>query len=54
MSTIEAIKVSDIGDCKGVPLIEVVLKPGDTIEVETPLIYRVICWWSATTKLRLR
>ena len=38
MSTIEAIKVPDIGDFKGVPIIEVMIKPGDTIEVETPLI----------------
>ncbi len=38
MSTIEAIKVPDIGDFKGVPIIEVMVKPGDTIEQETPLL----------------
>ncbi|MFO1434747.1 MAG: dihydrolipoyl dehydrogenase [Candidatus Competibacteraceae bacterium] len=38
MSTIEEIKVPDIGDFKGVPIIEVMVKPGDTIEQETPLI----------------
>src|SRR5512144_2613135 len=38
MNTIEEIKVPDIGDFKGVPIIEVMVKPGDTIEQETPLI----------------
>ena len=37
MSTIE-IRVPDIGDFKGVPVIEVHVKPGDTVAAETPLI----------------
>ena len=32
------IKVPDIGDFHDVPVIEVLVKPGDAVEVETPLI----------------
>ena len=32
------IKVPDIGDFKDVPVIAVLVKPGDKVEVETPLI----------------
>ncbi|HSO06899.1 MAG TPA: dihydrolipoyl dehydrogenase [Pelomicrobium sp.] len=32
------VKVPDIGDFKDVPVIEVLVKPGDTVEAETPLI----------------
>jgi len=35
---IETITVPDIGDFKDVEVIEVMVKPGDTIEVDTPLI----------------
>jgi len=38
MSTIEEIKVPDIGDFKGVDVIEVLVSPGDTVAVEQPLI----------------
>ena len=37
MSTIE-VKVPDIGDFKDVPVIEVLVKPGDTVKPEDPLI----------------
>lgn len=37
MSSIE-IKVPDIGDYKNVPIIEVHVKPGDTIKAEDPLV----------------
>ena len=37
MSTIE-VKVPDIGDFKDVPVIEVLVKPGDTVEAEDPLV----------------
>jgi len=37
MSKIE-VKVPDIGDFKGVPVIEVLVKPGDVIKAEDPLI----------------
>jgi pyruvate dehydrogenase E2 component (dihydrolipoamide acetyltransferase) len=37
MSQIE-VKVPDIGDFKGVPVIEVLVKPGDVIKAEDPLI----------------
>ena len=38
MSRIEDVRVPDIGDFKDVEIIEVAVKPGDTIHVETPLI----------------
>ena len=38
MSTIEDIRVPDIGDFKDVEIIEVSVKPGDTVTAETPLI----------------
>jgi len=37
MATIE-VKVPDIGDFKDVPVIEVLVKPGDTVGVEDPLV----------------
>src|SRR5690349_17207955 len=37
MSTID-VKVPDIGDFKDVPVIEVFVKPGDTVKAEDPLI----------------
>jgi pyruvate/2-oxoglutarate dehydrogenase complex dihydrolipoamide acyltransferase (E2) component len=37
MSTIE-VKVPDIGDFKDVPVIEVFVKPGDTVQPEDPLV----------------
>src|SRR5919199_3889843 len=37
MSTLE-IKVPDIGDFKDVPIIQVFVKPGDTVKPEDPLI----------------
>src|SRR5438270_768288 len=37
MSTIE-VKVPDIGDFKDVPVIEVFVKPGDTVKAEDPLV----------------
>ena len=38
MSKIEEIKVPDIGDFKDVPVIEVLVKPGDAVNIEDPLI----------------
>ena len=38
MSKIEDVRVPDIGDFKDVEIIEVAVKPGDTIDVDTPLI----------------
>ena len=38
MSLIKEIHVPDIGDFKGVDVIEVLVAAGDVIEVETPLI----------------
>jgi dihydrolipoamide dehydrogenase len=38
MSTVQDVKVPDIGDFKDVEIIEVSVKPGDTISVDTPLI----------------
>jgi dihydrolipoamide dehydrogenase len=38
MSQIVEIKVPDIGDFKGIPVIEVLVKPGDTVKKEDPLI----------------
>ena len=37
MSTIE-VKVPDIGDFKDVPVIEVLVKPGDTVATDAPLV----------------
>ena len=37
MTTIE-VKVPDIGDFKDVPVISVMVKPGDTVAVDDPLI----------------
>jgi dihydrolipoamide dehydrogenase len=37
MSTLE-VKVPDIGDFKDVPVIEIHVKPGDTVEAEAPLV----------------
>ena len=37
MSTIE-VKVPDIGDFKDVPVIEVLVKPGDVVKAEDPLV----------------
>src|SRR5690606_25731834 len=38
MSRIEDVRVPDIGDFKYVEIIEVAVKPGDAIDVDTPLI----------------
>jgi dihydrolipoamide dehydrogenase len=38
MSTIAEVRVPDIGDFKNVDVIEVLVKPGDTVAAETPLI----------------
>ena len=38
MTKIEDVRVPDIGDFKDVEIIEVAVKPGDTIDVDTPLI----------------
>jgi len=38
MSQLVEVRVPDIGDFKDVPIIEVLVKPGDTIAVEAPLI----------------
>lgn len=38
MSRMEDVRVPDIGDFKDVEIIEVAVKPGDAIEVDTPLI----------------
>src|SRR6476646_330278 len=38
MSGLIDIKVPDIGDCKGVPVIEVFVKPGDKVKAEDPLV----------------
>src|SRR5437868_230055 len=38
MSGLIDIKVPDIGDFKDVPVIEVFVKPGDTVKAEDPLI----------------
>ena len=37
MSTIE-VKVPDIGDFKDVPVIEILVKPGDAVKAEDPLV----------------
>jgi len=38
MNPLVEVKVPDIGDFKDVPVIEIFVKPGDTIEVEDPII----------------
>ena len=38
MSNIVNVVVPDIGDFKDIPIIEVLVKPGDTVKKETPLI----------------
>src|SRR4051812_19541709 len=38
MSNLLEVKVPDIGDFKDVPIIEVLVKPGDTVSAEDPLI----------------
>src|SRR5262245_33149894 len=37
MAAIE-VKVPDIGDLKDVPVIEILVKPGETVKTETPLV----------------
>ena len=37
MSKIE-VKVPDIGDFKDVPVIEIAVKPGDTVKIDDPLL----------------
>src|SRR5258705_8043429 len=38
MSNIVEVKVPDIGDFKNIPIIEILVKPGDTVKPEDPLI----------------
>jgi pyruvate dehydrogenase E2 component (dihydrolipoamide acetyltransferase) len=38
MSQTIEVKVPDIGDYKDIPVIEVLVKPGDTVDAETPLV----------------
>src|SRR5262245_39211441 len=38
MSNLIEVKVPDIGDFKNIPVIEVLVKPGDTVSKEDPLI----------------
>ena len=38
MSQIIQVKVPDIGDFKDVPVIDVLVKPGDTVTAEQPLV----------------
>ena len=38
MSNIIEIKVPDIGDFKNIPIIEILVKPGDSVQPEAPLI----------------
>ncbi len=38
MGAITEVKVPDIGDFKDIPIIEVLVKPGDTVKPEDPLI----------------
>src|SRR3990172_4940628 len=38
MSNVVEIKVPDIGDFKNIPVIEVMVKPGDAVSKEDPLI----------------
>ena len=39
MSNVIEVKVPDIGDFKDIPVIEVLVKPGDAVKKEDPLIY---------------
>src|SRR5207244_10922865 len=38
MANLIDVKVPDIGDFRDVPIIEVLVKPGDTIKAEAPLV----------------
>src|SRR6185436_3145816 len=38
MSNVIEVKVPDIGDFKDIPIIEVLVKPGDSVNAEDPLI----------------
>ena len=38
MTHIIEIKVPDVGDFKDIPIIEILVQPGDSVEKETPLI----------------
>ena len=38
MSNLLEVKVPDIGDFKDIPVIEILVKPGDTVSAEDPLI----------------
>ena len=38
MAAATDVKVPDIGDFKDVPVIEVLVKPGDTVKAEDPLV----------------
>ena len=38
MSQTVEVKVPDIGDFKSIPVIEVLVKPGDTVNKEDPLV----------------
>src|SRR3954470_14420654 len=38
MSNVIEVKVPDIGDFKNIPIIEVLVKPGDSVNAEDPLI----------------
>src|SRR5258707_11741298 len=38
MSNLVEVKVPDIGDFKNIPIIEILVKPGDTVQPEDPLI----------------
>jgi pyruvate/2-oxoglutarate dehydrogenase complex dihydrolipoamide acyltransferase (E2) component len=38
MAALTEVKVPDIGDFKDVPVIEILVKPGDTVKAEDPLV----------------
>ena len=38
MSTTQQVNVPDIGDFGDVPIIEILVAPGDAVDVETPLV----------------
>ena len=38
MAAVTEVKVPDIGDFKDMPVIEVMVKPGDTVKPEDPLV----------------
>src|SRR5882762_6613271 len=38
MASVQEVRVPDIGDFKDVPVIEVLVKPGDRVEVDAPLV----------------